>query len=98
MHARIGTFEVPPSNLDEALALLRDQAVPAFSRHAGFLGYQAFADHKRSRLIGISLWATRSSLDASEETGRQVVGNMARLGAALVGEMQILELAFDARP
>ena len=42
-HARMGTFEVPPAALDEVVALFRDRVVPAFSRHDGFLGYEAAA-------------------------------------------------------
>ena len=98
MFARIGTFEMPSSNLEKVSALLRDKIVIAFSKHNGFLGYQAYIDREHGRLVGISLWATRSDLDASGETGRQAVSKVAELGAVVVGEMQILELAFDARP
>ena len=97
MHARVGTFDMPPSNLDEVAALLRDQVVSAFSDHDGFLGYQAYVDRERGRLVGISLWTTRAALEASGATGRQAVGKMAEFGATLAGEMQILELAFEAR-
>jgi quinol monooxygenase YgiN len=98
MHARIGTFEAPPQRLDEVIALLRDLVVSAFSEHEGFLGYQAYVDRERGRLVGISLWTTRSALDASGETARRVLREAADLGAAIAGEPQILELAFDARP
>jgi quinol monooxygenase YgiN len=95
--ARIGTFEMSPLNLDKVAELLRDQVVPAFSQHDGFLGYQAYVDREHGRLIGISLWTTRSTLAASAETGRDAVSKAAELGAVVVGDMQILELAFDVR-
>lgn len=98
MHARMGTFEVQPSNVDEVAKALEGEVVRAFSRHEGFLGYQAYVDREKGRVIGISLWTTRAALEASAETGRQVVGMVAKLGAAVFGDMQILELAFDARP
>jgi quinol monooxygenase YgiN len=98
MHARIGTFEMPPLNVDEVVALLRDQVVLAFSKHDGFLGYQAYVDRGRGRIVGISLWTTRSTLEASAETGRYAVAKIAEFGAIAVGEMQILELAFDSSP
>jgi quinol monooxygenase YgiN len=98
MYARMGTFEMLPLNLGKVAALLRDQVVSAFSQHDGFLGYQAYVDRERGRLVGVSLWTTRSNLEASAETGRQAVKKAAELGAVVVGDMQILELAFDVRP
>jgi len=98
MYARMGTFEVQQTSLDEVAAVLRDQTVLEFSQHEGFLGYQAYVDRERGRLIGVSLWTTRAALEASRETGRRAVGAVAALGAVVVGDMQILEVAFDARP
>lgn len=98
MFARIGTFEMSPASLDEVAALLRDQVVPAFSKQDGFLGYQAYLDRERGRLIGISLWTTRSALEASAATGRQAISKAAELGAVVVGTMQIVERAFDVSP
>ncbi|HSP99730.1 MAG TPA: antibiotic biosynthesis monooxygenase [Candidatus Dormibacteraeota bacterium] len=96
MQARIGTFAAPPERLQEVVAFFRDRVVPAFSAHAGFLGYRAYVDRDRGRLVGISLWATRSALDASGDTARRALREAAELGAAVVAEPEILELAFDA--
>ena len=60
MYARIGTFEAPPQRLNEVVAFFRDRVVSAFHEHEGFLGYRAYVDRDRGRLVGISLWATRS--------------------------------------
>jgi quinol monooxygenase YgiN len=97
LYARIGTFEMPPLIVDSVAALLRDQVVSAFSKHEGFLGYQAYVDRERGRLVGISLWTTRSTLEASAETGLHAVSKVAELGARVVGDIQILESAFDTR-
>jgi len=97
MHARIGTFEVSPQRLDDAVAFFRDRVAAAFSAHDGFLGYQGYLDRERNRFVGISLWTTRSALEASSETARRALREAADLGAVIVGEPQVLELAFDAR-
>lgn len=97
MYARIGTFEVPLPNLDKVLSILEDDTVPRFSKHEGFLGYQAYADRERGRVTGISMWATLADLMASGETGRHAVRKVAGFGATVVGTMQIMEFAFDAR-
>jgi quinol monooxygenase YgiN len=95
MYARIGTFDVPPARLDEVVELVRTDAVPAFRGCAGFLGYRAYVDRERGRLIGISLWTTREALDASSDRARAAIARGAALGAQLVGEPQILAQAFD---
>jgi quinol monooxygenase YgiN len=98
MHARIGTFDVPPRRLDEVLVFFRERIVSAFTAHEGFLGYQAYVDPERGRFVGISLWTTRAALERSRETARVVLGQASHLGAVTVAEPEILELAFDARP
>jgi quinol monooxygenase YgiN len=97
MHARIGTFEAAPQALLEVVGFFRNRVVLAFSKHEGFLGYEAYIDRERGRFVGISLWATRSALDDSVETARLALREAAALGATTVGEPQILELAFDTR-
>ena len=97
MYARIGTFEAPPQRLNEVVAFFRDRVVSAFHEHEGFLGYQAYVDRDRGRIVGISLWATRSALDASAQTARCARGEAADLGAVTMGEPEIMELAFDSR-
>ncbi|ATU66965.1 antibiotic biosynthesis monooxygenase family protein [Piscinibacter gummiphilus] len=96
-HARMGTFEVPPAALDEVVALFRDRVVPAFSRHDGFLGYEAFTDRDSGCYVGLSFWASREALDASGDTAREARDEAAALGAVTVGTPRILALAFDSR-
>lgn len=98
MHARIGTFAVPPQRLQDVVDFFRDRVVPAFSAHEGFLGYRAYVDRERGRLVGISLWATRAALDGSRDTARRALSEAATLGAVTVAEPEVLELAFDAVP
>ena len=97
MHVRIGTFEADPTQLDQVVALFRGPVFEAFSKHAGFLGYQSYVDRSRGRMVGLSLWRSMSDLEASSETARQARMQAAALGATTVGEPQILELAFDMR-
>jgi quinol monooxygenase YgiN len=98
MFSRIGTFDVDPSKLTELVAHFHDQVVPAFSKHAGFLGYQAYVDHECGRFVGVSLWSTRLELEASGGTAKHALEVAFRIGATPVGEPQILEMAFNARP
>lgn len=95
MYARIGTFDVPAETIDQVVELFRTDAVPLFRTCDGFLGYRAYVDRARGRLIGISLWTTREALEASTEKARGAIARGEALGARLVGEPQILAQAFD---
>jgi quinol monooxygenase YgiN len=95
LHARIGTFSAPPDRVPEVIAHFRDRVVPRFRKHAGFLGYRAYADAARGRIVGISLWETRAALDSSVETARTALREAREMGAETLGEPEILELAFD---
>lgn len=88
----------PRARLQEVESLFQNQVVPAFSRHKGFLGYTAYVDRDRGRFVGISLWETRQDLEASAGTALEARNAAADLGAETIGEPQILEMAFDARP
>jgi len=48
--------------------------------------------------VGISLWETLRDLEASAGTALEARNAAADLGAETIGEPQILEMAFDARP
>jgi quinol monooxygenase YgiN len=97
MHARIGTFETASDRLDRVVTFLRERAVAAFSAHEGFLGYQAWVDRERGRIVGISLWTTRAALDGSAPTARRALADVAELGARLIADPETTELAFDSR-
>ena len=97
MHARVGTFEVDPAQLDKLVELFRGPVVEAFSRHRGFVGYQSHIDRERGQMVGLSLWERLGDLESSAEAARQAREQAAAIGAVTVGEPKILELAFDAR-
>lgn len=98
MFARIGTFDVSPSRLNDLVAHFQGQVVPAFSEHAGFLGYQAYVDRERGRFVGVSVWSTRGELEASAETAKWALEVAFEIGATPVGEPQVLQMACNAKP
>jgi len=96
MYARIGTFDVPPEQLDQVISLFQDTVVPAFSKHKGFLRYTAYVSRDRGRIVGVSCWETLTDLEESGGTGAWAREEAAQRGAQMVGEPQVLELAFDS--
>lgn len=95
MYVRIATSEIPPRQENAVAEHFRVGAIRAFSDRDGFLGYQAFVDRDRGRMVGISRWRSLAALEASSESGRGIIEGAVALGVIMVGDPQILELAFD---
>jgi quinol monooxygenase YgiN len=91
-------FEVSPLRLDAVAEHFRAEAIRVFSGREGFLGYQAFIDRDRGRMVGISRWRSLAALEASSEAGRGIIRGALDLGAVMVGEPQVLEQAFNVDP
>ena len=83
--ARIGTFEVEPSNADKLVGFFRDEVTPLFAKNPGFLGYQAFMDRESGRYIGISYWDTKAHLEGSAQSAKFALEKAASLGALVIG-------------
>lgn len=98
MYIRLATFDIPPAQLDSVTEHFRVESMRVFGAREGFLGYRAFVDRQRGRMVGISRWASLAALEASSEPGRGIITGALPLGASLVGEPQILEQAFDVLP
>lgn len=98
MYVRIATFDIPPAQLASVTEHFRIESIRVFASREGFLGYQAFVDPERGRMIGISRWRSLSELEASGETGRGIIEGAVPLGATIVGDPQILEQTFDVTP
>lgn len=98
MHVRIATFDVAPIQLEAVAEHFRVEAIRVFSIREGFLGYQAFIDRDRGRMVGISCWRSLAELEASSESGRGIIRGAVELGAAMVGQPQILEQIFNVNP
>lgn len=97
MYVRIGTFDAPPTQLDELIKLFRTRAFQRFSELDGFIGYSAYVDRSLGRFVGISMWASREALDASSEAGRLSRKEAETLGARWIGHPQLLECAFEKK-
>jgi MFS transporter, YNFM family, putative membrane transport protein len=81
MHARTGTFEVPPERIDGMVRQLQEEQIPRYREQQGYKGFTVLADRERGKVVGISFWEGEPDLEASEELGRR-----ARLQAAETGQ------------
>jgi len=71
MHARMGTFQVPPDAVDEMTRLQREVIVPAAREAAGFKGILSLVDRGSGKIISLTMWDSEDALRASEERAGQ---------------------------
>jgi heme-degrading monooxygenase HmoA len=84
MYARMTTFHVQPSTIDDVLRIVRD-AFPITKQQRGFKSGLALADYTSGKVIGITLWETEADMLANEANGyyREQVG---KIGSFLVDQ------------
>ena len=100
MHVRINDVTVVPNRVDELGEVLSNKALPVVIKQAGCVGLLCVADRTTGNCSIVSLWDSRKSLDASEQTiasiRRDTVDAMdARLNQVTIAEV-IREIS--ARP
>ena len=68
MFARITTFEGRPERVAEFRLAMEEHVLPALRRLPGFQGVLFLADRESGKVLGVALWETEESMQASEES------------------------------
>ena len=92
MYARSTTIIANPSSIDRAVALVRDEVMPALMRIDGCLGLSCLIERESGRCIATSAWQSKETMKASESQVAPVRGQLiTSLGASrpLVQEWDI---------
>ena len=79
MDARVTTFQIEPSRLDEALEVTRSSIVPMKKQRQGFKGVLTLFGRQTGKAKSVTLWKTEADLMAGESSGyyQQQVGKLA---------------------
>ncbi len=99
MHARSTTIDARPDAIDDGIAQVRDEVMPALQAMDGCMGMSLMVDRESGRCIATSAWESEEAMRTSEA---QVAPLRARLrdafgGTATVQEWQIAVLHRDHR-
>jgi hypothetical protein len=78
VRARSTTIRGDPRSIDEGVAYLRDEALPAMQQMDGFIGPSVLAERLTGRCIVTSAWTDPQSLHASDARIRPMREEMAR--------------------
>jgi heme-degrading monooxygenase HmoA len=82
MHARTGTFQADPGQLEAMVDELRSEQLPRYHEQSGYKGFTVLADRQSGKVIGISFWETEADLEASDALGREAREQAAQTGGA----------------
>jgi heme-degrading monooxygenase HmoA len=99
VYARSTTIQAQPSSIDDGIAYLRDEVMPALQEIDGCVGVSLLVDRESGRCIATSAWETDEAMHASAERVQPIRDQAAEKfgGSANVEEWEIAALHRDHR-
>jgi hypothetical protein len=67
VYAKSVTYQARPETIDEGVAYVRDEAMPALTAMDGWTGLSMICDRESGRCIITSAWSTKEGRDASDQ-------------------------------
>ncbi|HVQ85567.1 MAG TPA: antibiotic biosynthesis monooxygenase [Mycobacterium sp.] len=97
MYARSTTIQAQPSSIDDGIAHVRDEVMPALHDMAGCIGVSLLVDRQSGRCIATSAWETEESMRDSREQVTPIRDRAAEMfgGTANVEQWEIATLHRD---
>jgi len=97
MYARATTIQAQPSSIDDGIAHVRDEVMPALMGVEGCVGLSLLIDRASGRCIATSAWESAEAMHTSAEQVRPMRDRAAELfgGSAQVDEWEIAVLHRD---
>ncbi len=72
MYARSTTVRGDPQHMDDTIAYIRDEVMPAMQQMSGCVGLSMLCDRESGRCIVTSAWADDTAMHATEESVRSM--------------------------
>ena len=97
MYARSTTFQAQPSSIDDGIAHVRDEVMPALHDMAGCIGVSLLVDRQSGRCIATSAWETEDAMRDSRDQVTPIRDRAAEMfgGTANVEQWEIATLHRD---
>jgi hypothetical protein len=88
VYARSVTYQARPETIDEGVAYVRDEVMPALTATEGCTGLSMICDRESGRCITTGAWSTQEAREASE----RMIQPMRQRGAEIFGGQPALDL------
>jgi heme-degrading monooxygenase HmoA len=97
VYARSTTIQAQPSSIDDGIALVRDEVMPALQDMDGCVGVSLLVDRQSGRCIATSAWETEEAMRASGERVTPIRDRAAEMfgGTADIDQWEIAALHRD---
>ena len=97
MYARSTTIQAQPSSIDDGIAHVRDEVMPALHDMAGCIGVSLLVDRQSGRCIATSAWETEEAMRDSRDQVTPIRDRAAEMfgGTANVEQWEIATLHRD---
>jgi heme-degrading monooxygenase HmoA len=97
VYARSTTIQAQPSSIDDGIAHVRDEVMPALQGMAGCIGVSLLVDRQSGRCIATSAWETEEAMRDSREQVTPIRDRAAEMfgGTANVEQWEIAALHRD---
>ena len=93
MYARTSTIQADPARIDEGIAYVRDQVIPAVTAIEGCVGMSLVVERDSGRCIATAAWTTEDAMRESAEKVRPYRDEAQRLLGAESSEVEVWEVA-----
>jgi len=93
VYARTSTIQADPARIDEGIAYVRDQVIPAVTAIEGCVGMSLVVERDSGRCIATAAWATEDAMRESAEKVRPYRDEAQRLLGAESSEVEVWEVA-----
>ena len=93
MYARTSSMQADPARIDDGLAVIRDEVLPAVTGMDGCVGMSVLVDRGSGRCIATAAWQSEDAMAASAEAVRPLRSKAEQVLAAGPSEVDIWEVA-----
>jgi heme-degrading monooxygenase HmoA len=93
VHARSSTIQAQPSSIDDGIAYVRDEIMPAVQAIDGCVGMSVLVDRRSGRCIATTAWETEDAMRASAEQASQLRDRAAQRFGGNIEKIEEWEIA-----
>jgi len=72
MYSRVNFLETVPDRMSDVARVVRDVVHPGIRTEAGYVGYLVLGDPKAGKALGITLWESEASREASNSKAQTI--------------------------
>jgi heme-degrading monooxygenase HmoA len=96
MYARVTRLQAPTSGLEDGIAMVNAEVIPAVKGLDGFAGAYFLGDRETGTLMSIVLWNSEEQMRRSEEAAERIRGNAAESSQGTIESVERYEVVAQA--